>query len=407
MRLTLVDGFRGFFLVFMMVIHANQVLDTNIGKFNHHYFGWVEDAQGFVFLSGLVVGLVYGGRYLRHGFAAMRAGIWRRIGTIYSHQVGLILLFLGSALLARHLALAPGVLGPYADEPVLFTALSALLLTGSMHMGILPMYIFFMLATPAALWLLRAGRLQTYVAISAALWGIAQLDLTDHLLEVLEARLAATGHPIHLGIFFNVLGWQALFFGGLFIGFQMAGRKLALPFLATPDGHAAFLCCVALFAVLGLYDRIVFDAWFGEAFSAAILAKTDRGNFSLIYLLAFVTDLYIVAWLLGPGRTAPQRLWRKASAVLVAVVSFRPLVFLGQHSLHVFSAHIVLVYILALAFRSGPPPEAVGSVLILLCPLPLFAVAWLHAQAAARAGRAAVGPAAGHAAPAVPNPKPQ
>jgi hypothetical protein len=57
LRLTVIDGFRGMFLVFMVIIHANGILKTTFGKLNHHYFGWVEDAQGFVFMSGLVVGL--------------------------------------------------------------------------------------------------------------------------------------------------------------------------------------------------------------------------------------------------------------------------------------------------------------------------------------------------------------
>ncbi|MEO1294186.1 MAG: OpgC domain-containing protein, partial [Pseudomonadota bacterium] len=55
MRLPIIDGFRGFFLLFMMVIHTNDEVNSIIGKLNHHYFGWVENAQGFTFISGLVV----------------------------------------------------------------------------------------------------------------------------------------------------------------------------------------------------------------------------------------------------------------------------------------------------------------------------------------------------------------
>ncbi|MGL6043624.1 MAG: OpgC domain-containing protein, partial [Sandaracinobacteroides sp.] len=68
MRYPLLDGFRGFFLLFMTIIHANEILDTVAGKLNHHYFGWVEDAQGFVFISGFVVALVYGRALDRKGF---------------------------------------------------------------------------------------------------------------------------------------------------------------------------------------------------------------------------------------------------------------------------------------------------------------------------------------------------
>ena len=33
------DGFRGFFLLFMMIIYADEIVDTILGKLNHHYFG--------------------------------------------------------------------------------------------------------------------------------------------------------------------------------------------------------------------------------------------------------------------------------------------------------------------------------------------------------------------------------
>lgn len=78
----------------MMIVHVNMQFDAVIGKLNHHYLGWVEDAQGFVFISGFVVGLVYGARLIRRGYDACRSSIFSRIKTIYSHQAGLILIFL-------------------------------------------------------------------------------------------------------------------------------------------------------------------------------------------------------------------------------------------------------------------------------------------------------------------------
>jgi hypothetical protein len=47
MRLTLLDGFRGYFLLFMTLTHASFVLHAELGYLSHHYLGWVEDAQGF------------------------------------------------------------------------------------------------------------------------------------------------------------------------------------------------------------------------------------------------------------------------------------------------------------------------------------------------------------------------
>lgn len=379
MRLTIIDGFRGFFLVFMMIIHSDTYLKTTLGKLNHHYFGWVEDAQGFVFMSGLVVGLVYGGRYIRHGYKTMHSAIWKRIKTIYSHQLGLVTLFVLVAIIMSQYGLSPKAFDSYAASPFVFPALSALLVTGSMHMGILPMYIFFLAGTPFALKLLKNESYMTFIAISVSLWMFAQTQLPDLVVRTLEVQLDDAGQKVSLGIFFNIFGWQALFFCGLAVGYLMAAKKFSAQFLWSQDAYKAFLVCVAAFLLLGVFDRIVFDKWFGIEFSTSILGETDRGNFSMIYMIAFVADLYIVAWLLGPGISAPQRLWRIIAQFLIKVMSLRPLVFLGQHSLHVFSAHIVLIYIISVVFEKGPPSALTGNLLILLVPLPLFLVAWLHA----------------------------
>lgn len=385
MRITVIDGFRGCFLTFMVVIHANEILKTTIGKLNHHYFGWVEDAQGFVFMSGLVVGLVYGGRYLRHGYGAVRKAIRARIRTIYSHQFFLILLFLAVTLVFVQLGYTPpDIFHAYADEPVIFPVFSALLVTGSMHMGILPMYIFFLMATPFALRLLNNQQYMIYAALVAACWAIAQTRVTDHLVTVAENLLVQSGHQISLGIFFNILGWQALFFSGLLVGFLMAAKRLKLDFLHRDEMRTVFYICVGLFFFYGIYDRIVFDDWFGADFSRMIKAETDRGNFSVIYPLTYLIDLLIIVWLLGPGLTDQNRLIRSVARLLYRFVSLRPLVFLGQHSLHVFSAHIVIVYVLAAVYQDGPPGELFGTVLIFASVAMLYLAAWLHAVSSAR-----------------------
>lgn len=63
----------------------------------------MEDAQGFVFISGLVVALVYGRIGMQRGEAAMSEGVHKRIRTIYAHQAGLVLILFASALLTQYL----------------------------------------------------------------------------------------------------------------------------------------------------------------------------------------------------------------------------------------------------------------------------------------------------------------
>ena len=53
-RLGFIDGLRGYFLVFMMINHLNFTGGYWLVKLNHNQLAFVEDAQGFIFLSGPV-----------------------------------------------------------------------------------------------------------------------------------------------------------------------------------------------------------------------------------------------------------------------------------------------------------------------------------------------------------------
>ncbi|KGB80682.1 hypothetical protein JT55_17550 [Rhodovulum sp. NI22] len=380
MRIAIFDGFRGFFLLFMMIIHANVELHAILGKLNHHYFGWVEDAQGFVFISGFVVGLVYGNRLLKRGFASCKSAIWRRIRTIYTHQATLIVIFLAAALLLAAFGLFPAILAPYRAEPVGFTAASLALISGSKHMGILPMYIWFMMLTPFILEAFRRNYAGFVLSLSALLWFLAQTGLIEVVVQTGELALAGLGHPIRLGIFFNVFGWQVLFVGGLYLGLHSAAGTLDLSFLKNRQWQLVFCLALGAFFFLGIYDRVVFHELLGHEFSEAVFARTDRGNFSLIYPIAFIVDLFIVTWLVVAGEESRVRLFQKMSAFVQWLFTRRFLVFLGQHSLHVFSAHVLVVYVLAIVVEYYPPGPLWREVLILLTPIPLYLAAWGHAR---------------------------
>src|SRR5690606_1716359 len=65
-RFEIIDGMRGYFLVFMLVNHLIFVGGYWMVEVNHRQFAFVEDAQGFVFLSGLLIGMVYARKMLKY-----------------------------------------------------------------------------------------------------------------------------------------------------------------------------------------------------------------------------------------------------------------------------------------------------------------------------------------------------
>ena len=75
MRYPLLDGFRGYFLVMMTVHHLSFELFFPLQLLDYTRFSTFGAAQGFVFLSGVVVAMVYGRKLIKGSEAGMRAAV--------------------------------------------------------------------------------------------------------------------------------------------------------------------------------------------------------------------------------------------------------------------------------------------------------------------------------------------
>lgn len=382
MRLTLLDGFRGYFLLFMMIAHTNALVQAPIGRLTHHTIGWVEDAQGFVFLSGLVVGLVYSGRMVRRGFKAMRQSLMQRVRKIYAYQATIILflLALSIALTLVPFATPPWMLQQYVDDPIAFTLLSLTLVTGAIHLGILPMYIFFMLVTPLLLRLFAAGQWPLVLMTSVLLWLLAQTGLPDLAQWPFEEALRQLGRDLNIGIYFNVFGWQVLYVSGLYAGWLLATERLDLDWFRDPKIVPAVKVGFIGFLGLAVFSLAVEFRWLGDDFSAMTWRIADRGNFAPLYAVAFFLDLFLVVWLLVAGRNCGNVWVERASALLEWLMTRPALTFLGRHSLQVFVAHVLAVYLLVSWLDGREIGTMAANLIVLLCPLPLYAAAWFHAE---------------------------
>ena len=383
MRYTILDGWRGFFLIFMVLVHTNQTFHAVLGKLNHHYFGWVEDAQGFIFISGLVVGLVYGRKLDKISFDAMREAMWKRCRDIYKYHAGLIVIFLLAALFIP-VARDSYLLSLYTAAPVAFTVASLLLVATSQNMGILPMYIYFMVISPWVVLAINRGYLAPLVVGSLGLWMVGQLGLASAFALDVDRELAAMGLGFKVGLFFNLFAWQIIFFIGLYSGYQLSRGRLNLEWMKQKQCEYAFYVSMFFIIGLGLYDRLIFDFWISKAFSQEILVIHDRKNFTSLYFLAFMLDLYAITWLFIAGKEASLAIVRKFSGFLYWLFSRKFLVFLGQHSLQVFAFHMLLVYFVDIVFKHRQIPQVLANVYLILCVLSLYIPAWLHAKSQAR-----------------------
>ena len=91
--------------------------------------------------------------------------------------------------------------------------------------GILVLYVLFMLVTPLALWLFRLRLVWVVLGLSVVVYAFSQL------VPDINSRLP-------FAVYFHVLPWQILFFGGLALGFH---RSNLIRFFAARPGLRTFL----------------------------------------------------------------------------------------------------------------------------------------------------------------------
>ena len=124
------------------------------------------------------------------------------------------------------------------------------------------------------------------------------------------------------------------------------------------------------------------DGGLGPEVNDALLAAFDRADMTLPRLLTFAAHFYLALWLLMAGRSCRMAWIRAISRGLDTISTWRPLVFLGQHSLPVYAWHVLLCYGLAI-FAADKVNEAAWywrEGVVVLATLTLFVPAILDAR---------------------------
>lgn len=199
---------------------------------------WTSAAEGFIFISGLVMGIVYPAVIARNGIGTAVRKAMRRAGTLYLLTVTLTLT---TAALAYHLGLH---WAPQVDVNTLPDfVIGVLTLHRSYYLtDVLLLYTLVIFIASGALYLMAIGRSWIVLAASWGLWGLWQLFPQQVTLPWTIADNSV----------FNLSAWQLLFFNGLLIGFH---RKALAARFGWLTGRAALVVSGALFAVsLAIYN---------------------------------------------------------------------------------------------------------------------------------------------------------
>jgi len=335
---VVIDALRGLCLVLMTIDHfPHHPLGTFTNQ-NFGPFGFFTAALGFVFLSGVVAGMVYEKERLSAGTGAMVGRALRRVRALYITQT-LVLLALFLAIEVHVHGVERWDLKLFVTAPWEAAALGGALLYEPGYFGILPMYCFLLALTPFVLDQFSRGRLAAVLGASGLLWVVSGLVI----------RLPANPGGVDFGAF-NPIGYQFLFVLGLAFGTRRldvdrlgpVARKMVI---ATSAAVALLFFCLRLeYAVGGPLDALVNAA--SSGFSAVQLGP--------LRLLDFAAVGVVVYWF------SQRTHWADSGSFGTSWLAF-----VGRHSLPVFAWSILLTYV---AVAEIPPQAGVdvraGAVLL-------------------------------------------
>ncbi len=238
-----VDLLRGFAVFMMVVDHFGGSSWLYLITGGNAFF--TSGAEAFVFISGLVVGMVYGSIALKEGLKSARIKALKRAFTLYKLTV---VLTLGFAAFSLFLGL-PWTHDLQISNPLYFV-LDVLLLRRTMYLVDIPlMNALLLLLTPIGLWLLVTKRSGWLVAASGILWLAFQLFPVQ----------VQFPWPIIGNTTFNLAAWQLLFFVGMTIGFhrEQVSRRLnripRLPYFLVSG--ALLICLIDLHSANGVVSE--------------------------------------------------------------------------------------------------------------------------------------------------------
>ena len=354
------DALRGLFLVWMTLTH----LPTRFSDFVNQPIGYVTSAEGFVFLSALLVGRLYV-RELLQDEPRVRRQLWKRSLKIYGYHLLLLgFAFTVAAAVAVHthkvaltnlldFYLAHPACGDSGLHPADLLPAAARHPAHVCHVPFLYSAIAFGVV---ALWMEEDSGSQRHG------WLLAQFGLRDLAHNCHRHRDPSANSAAGDGAF-NLFAWQAVWIGGLWLGATSAVG--VVPLRKIPAWGAAVAAAVCLFFVG------VRHSWLGPHLTQQAMGmwldKWQIGPLRVLNLLAFMVVFY---WL------------RK---YVLRAVAIEPFLTLGKASLHVYCAHLFFVFA-GLALLYGEVEQLHGMMAISLVAV-TFAVLILVALNEARKRR--------------------
>ena len=344
-RFIELDILRGFLLLMMVVNHS----PSSLRIFTDQPVGFFSTAEGFVFVSALLAGILFERRSEKLGFGAASAATLSRAFRIYrAHLVTLFFAFAGGGVLLAALPGMQHLLNDYFKNPWAAIPASLALAFQPPLMDILPMYIIFSLLTPCAFWAGERWGWKRVLFLSIGIWMISQFRVRDMLLATAKDFSFLDVGP------FDLLSWQLIWIGGLFFGKSVQEQKPLFRLSLRAE------ICLLILAIGFLGFR-----WYTIAMQIDPSKQfwfLDKWHLGPLRLLNFVA----VTWIASKFLPRLQRL----------EIPLHPLAAVGRNMLPIFSCQICLSLVFAAAIDPSKGHRSIVSLLVAAQLVSVFLIAW-------------------------------
>lgn len=309
MRIKALDSIRGILLLQMTLDHFGKP----ISNYLYQCFGFFSAAEGFFFLSGFVGAL-----------AAISKGekdpkqTWMRKRALKTWKYHCVTL---AAIVIAACTLLPSIAWYFkslSTHPVAGAIWSALLINTPEYLDVLPLYVLFLFCASVIFPWMQRSLQNAGIAWGASfiLWIASQLGLR----EAINAQLPSW---INHG-FFDPTGWQFVY---------MTGATIATLWKHAPQESVQKFFKKLDFFIPAIFVLLIFlFLWHHQILPIQEPAEiwTSKAQVGAIRFANFMFFVGAISWIV---RKFPSALDIKITNVI------------GRHSLDVFTAHIVLVYL--------------------------------------------------------------
>jgi len=321
-RIVAFDLLRGFFLTVVIIDHV-ELFPSGFDFISGRGQLWVSAAEGFFFLSGLLVGMIYR-KKIAQGMLFVFKKLWSRALLLYVCSISLTLLFTVWALWHGNAEEIKYAAATHMGWDVVADTLQLEYVYG--WSDFLSYYVTFMVAAPFIIYLLKKRLWWLVLMVMAYIWTKRGINFTQ--------------------------AWQVLFFGGMLAGYYwrtlqewVAGwreqaKKIAFRTIVTAGVVTVTVSYLNLFVLDNLHNHLAqLPSWL-----STFVWHWDHINEQLW--------VYFDKFTLRPGRIYMFLLWFTAAFLLVNRYSSRipkkvawVLNLFGQNSLYVYGMHSILVFI--------------------------------------------------------------